>query len=156
LTAICGKQIKIIRSDTHNDNVKFNEWVKDIIDELGLLLTMAGLRMKTRCATLFFTKTLALVKSAYDLRTAMAERDICGGLEIIIVLPDTPFQEKWMMDVHADSTNVDSDQSQVYFVAGTTGIGLQRKVMERVDGQFQSRMEIELKPKVTLIRTLNK
>ena len=130
--------------------------MKDIIDELGLFLTMTGLRIKTRCATLFSTKTLALVKLAYDLRTAMAEKDICGGLEIVIVPPDTPFQEKWMMDAHADSgpTKVDTDQSRVDFVAGTTGIGLQRKVTERVDGQFRSRLEIELKPKVMLARAL--
>jgi hypothetical protein len=152
LPATCGKKIKIIQSSTHNDSVKFNEWVKDIIDELGLLLTMAGLRMKAQCAPLFSMKTLALVKASYDLRTAMAEKDICGGLEIIIVPPDTPFQEKWMMDGHADPGKViDRDQSQVGFVAGTTGIGLQRKVSEKVDGQFQSRMKIlELKPKVTL------
>ena len=109
--------------------------------------------MKTQCATLFFSKTLTLVEVAYDLRTAMAEKDICGGLEIVIIPPDTPFQEKWMMDAHADPRKViDKDQSQVDFVAGTTGIGLQRKVSEIVDGQFQSRMEIELKPKVTLTR----
>jgi hypothetical protein len=156
LTAICGKQIKITQSGAHYDNVKFNEWVKDITNELGLFLTMAGLRVKTQCTTLFFEKTLTLVEAAYDLRTAMAEKDICGGLEIVIVPPDTPFQEKRMIDAHADPRNADSDQSRVDFVAGTTGIGLQRKVMVRVDGQFQSRMEIELKPKVTLIRTLNK
>ena len=156
LTAICGKQIKIIQSSTHNDIVKFNEWVKDIIDELGLFLTMAGLRMKTRSVTLFSTKTLALVEEAYNLRAAMAEKDICGDLEIAIVPPDTLFQEKWMMDAHADPTKVDTtDQPPVDFVAGTTGIGLQRRVSERVNGQFQSRMEIELKPKVTLARDLN-
>jgi hypothetical protein len=155
LVAICGKQTKIVQSSSHNDGVKFNEWVKDIIDELGLFLRMAGLRMETRCATLFSTKTLSLVKAAYYLRTAMAEKDICGGLEIVIVPPDTPFQENWMTDAHP--SKVDTDHSRAYFVAGTTGIGLQRKGMERVDGQFQSslRMEIELKPKVTLARALN-
>ena len=154
LTAICGKQIKIIQSSTHQDGVKFNPWVNDIIKDLGLFLTMAGLRMKTQSATLFSTKTLALVKVAYDLRTAMAEKDICGGLEIVIVPPDTPFQEKWMIDAHADPRKADTDQSRVDYVAGTTGIGLQRKVLETVCGQFQSRMEIELKPKVTLAQAL--
>ena len=109
MTAVCGKQIKIIQSNTHYDSVKFNEWVKDIINELGLFLTMGGLRVKTQRATLFFTKTLALVKLAYDLRTAMAEKDICGGLETVIVPPDTPFQEKWMTDGHADPKKVDMD-----------------------------------------------
>ena len=157
LTAVCGKQIKIIQSGTHYDSVKFNEWVKDIIKELGLFLAMAGLRMKTQCATLFSRKTLALVEVAYGLRTVMAEKDICGGLEIVIVPADTPFQEKWMMDGHADPRRVDTDGSRVDFVAGTTGIGLQRKVSEivPVDRQFQSRMEMELKPKVTLTRALN-
>ena len=155
MTAVCGKQIKIIQSSTPYDNVKFNEWVKDIIKELGLFLALAGLRMKTQSAALFSTKTLALVKVAYDLRTAMAEKDICGGLEVVIIPPDTPFQEKWMMDAHADPRKVDTDQSREDFVAGTSGIGLQRKVTERVGGQFQSKMEIELKPKVILARALN-
>ena len=154
-TAVCGKQIKIIQSSTHYDSVKFNEWVKDIIKELGLILTVAGLRMKTQRATLFATKILALVKVAYDLRTAMAEKDICGGLEIVIVSPDTPFQEKWMIDAHADHRKVDTDQSRGDYVAGTTGMGLQRKVSETVNGQFQFRTETELKPKVTLARALN-
>jgi hypothetical protein len=149
-TAICGKQIKIIQS---YDGVKFNEWAKDIINELGPFLAMAGLRMKTQCATLFLSKTLTLVELAYDLRTAMAEKDICGGLEIVIVPPDTPFQEKWMMDGHADPRKVDADLDD--FVAGTTGIGLQRQVSETVDGEIQTRMEMELKPKVTLTRTLD-
>ena len=115
--------------------------------------------MKPRCATLFSKKMLVLVKLAYDLRTAMAEKDICGGLEIVIIPPDTPFQEKWMTDAqaHADPTKVDMDESQVDFVAGTTGIGLQRNVLESVNGlgQFQSVLVIELKPKVTLARTLD-
>ena len=154
LPAVCGKQIKIIQSSAPLDNVKFNEWVKDIIKELGVFLTLAGLRMKTQSSALFSTKTLALVRVAHDLRTAMAEKDICGGLEIVIVPPDTPFQEKWMMDAHADPRKVDTNHSQVDYVAGTTGIGLQRKVSELVDGQFQSRVEIELKPKVTLAEAL--
>lgn len=118
-------------------------------------MAVAGLRMKAQSSALFSTKTLALVKVAYDLRTAMAEKDICGGLEIVIVPPDTPFQEKTMMDAHATSRKVNTDQSRVDFIAGTSGIGLQRKVSERVLGQFQSRMEIELKPKVILVRALN-
>ena len=129
--------------------------MKDIIKELGLFLSMAGLRVKTQCATLFSTKTLALVKIAYGLRTAMAEKDVCGGLEIVIVPPDTPFQEKWMTDAYADPKKVDMDQSRVDFVAGTIGIGLQRKVSETVDGEIQSRMEVELKPKVVLVQALN-
>ena len=129
--------------------------MKDIIGELELFLTVAGLRMKTQCATLFSTKTLALVKVAYDLRTAMAENDICGGLEIVIVPPDTPFQAKWMLDAHAHLRKVDTDQLRVDYVAGTTGIGLQRsKMLETVDGQFQSRMEIVLKPMVMLAHAL--
>ena len=110
--------------------------------------------MKSQSATLFSTKTLALVKVAYDLRTAMAEKDICGGLEIFIVPPDTAFQEKWMIDAYGDYLKLDTDQSRVDYIAGTIGIGLQRKVSETVDGQFQSRMEIELKPKVTLAHAL--
>ena len=156
-TAICGKQIKIIQSTTNSDtSAKFNKWVKDIIKELGLFLTLAGLRMKTQCATLFFTKTLALVKVAYDLRTAMAEKDICGGLEVVMVSTDTPFQDKWMIDAHTPLRKIghDTDQSRVDYVAGTTGMGLRRRVSEVVGGQLQSKTEMELKPKVTLVQAL--
>ena len=111
--------------------------------------------MKAQCDALFYTKTLTLIEVAYDLRTAMAEKDICGGLEIVIVPPDTPFQEKWMTDGHTDHRKVHTDELSVDFVAGTTGIGLQRRVTERVNGQFESRMEMELRPKVTLVRALD-
>ena len=153
---VCGKQIKIVESSTSlTDNVKFNDWVKDIIKELGLFLTLGGLRMKPQRALLFSTKTLALVKVAYDLRTAMAEKDISGGLEVVVVPPDTPFQEKWMTDAHAHPKRGAADHSHVDFIVGTTGIGLQRKVLDRADGQLQSRMEVELKPKVVLAMALN-
>ena len=128
--------------------------MKDIIDELGRCLTFAGLRVKTQFTSLFSTKTLALVKVAYDLRTAMAEKDICGGLEIVIIPPDTAFQEKWMMDAHADPRKVNADQSQADYVAGTTGMGLKRMMSETVGGQFQYGMETVLKPKVTLVQAL--
>ena len=39
----------------------------------------------------------------------MAEKDICGGLETVIVPPDIPFQEKLMTDGHADPKKVDMD-----------------------------------------------
>jgi len=152
--ALCGKQIKIVESSVI-DNVKFNDWVKDIIKELGLFLTLGGLRMKTQRAVLFSTKTLALVKLAYDLRTAMAEKDISGGLEVVVVPPDTPFQEKSMMDAHAHPRRGATDHSHIDLIAGTSGIGLQRKVLDRVGGQLQSRMEVELKPRVVLVRALN-
>jgi hypothetical protein len=149
--ATCGKRVQIIQSS----GVKLNEWVKHIIKELGDCLMIAGLRTKSQHTSLFFTKTLALVALAYDLRTAMAEKDICGGLEVVIVAPDTPFQEKWMMDGHADVREGDTDQSCVDSVAGTIGLGLQRNVSDNLDGQFQSRMNMELKPKVILARALN-
>jgi hypothetical protein len=152
-SAICGKQIQIIQSSAP-DTIKFNKWVQDIIRELGQFLTIAGLRMKTHRSPLFSTKILALVTIAYDLRTAMAEKDICGGLEVVMVPPDTPFEEKKMIDAHADPRKGNTDQSQVVFIAGTSGMGLQRKVSETVNGKFQSRMEIELKPKVILARAL--
>ena len=149
--ATCGKRIQIIQSN----GVEFNEWVEHIIKELGDCLMIAGLRTKSQDASFFFTKTLALVTIAYGLRTAMAEKDICGGLEVVIIAPDTPFQEKWMMDGHADVREGDTDQSCVDSVAGTIGLGLQRKVSDNVDGQFQYRMNMELKPKVILARALN-
>lgn len=154
-TTICGKQIQIIQS-SKSDTVKFNEWVQDILKDLGNFLMIAGVKIKTQSLPLFSTKILAIVKVAYDLRTAMAEKDICGGLEIVVVQPDTPFQENWMIDAHAHPkhTNTNTDHSHVEFVAGTSGIGLQRKVSETLNGQVQSRTEIVLKPKVILTQAL--
>ena len=150
--AICGKQIRIVQTNT--DKAKFHNWVEDIIEALESFLKLAGMRLKSRHAHLFVITTLALVKEAYNLRTAMAEKDTCGGLEVIIVAPDTPFQEKWMMNAYPRKDDIDQSNC-VDFVAGTIGIGLQRKVLEKVNGQFQSRMKTELKPKVVLERTLN-
>jgi len=97
LTPICGKQVQIVQSSTtYTDNIIFNEWTKDIIKKLERYLMIAGLRIKTECAPVFSTKTLALVKAAYDLRTAMAKKDICGYLETVIVAAYTAFQKEWM------------------------------------------------------------
>lgn len=124
--ATYGKLIPVVQSGApYTDNFKFDEWVKDIIKELEWFLMIAGLRMKTQCAHFVFTKTLALVKVAYGLRTAMAEKDIHGGLEVVVISPDTPFQEKWMMDAHSYSRKGNTDQSHVDFIAGTIGIGSQ-------------------------------
>ena len=111
--------------------------------------------MKGRRASFISKKTLTLVTMAYNLRTALAEKDICGGLEVVIVAPDTPFQEKWMVDGHAD---VREGDAYIDFVAGTIGIGLQRKDRSEyvtVDGVFGPKRNMELKPKVILARALN-
>ena len=158
-TAICGKQVQIVQPSTPTtDTIKFNEWVKDIIKELGLILMVGGIRMKTQRAPRFSMKILALVKLAHDLRSAMAEKDICGGLEVVVVAPDTPFQEKWMMEANANPRKGDAstDHSHVDYVLGTSGLGLQRTVSETVNGQFQSRIETDLKPRVILARDLDK
>jgi len=157
-TAICGKQIQIIQPSTPTtDTIKFNEWVKDIVGELGLILMVGGIRIKTQRAPRFSMKILALVRLAHDLRSAMAEKDICGGLEVVVVAPDTPFQEKWMMDANANPRKGDTstDHSDVDYVLGTSGLGLQRTVSETVNGQFQSRIETDLKPRVILARALD-
>lgn len=121
--------------------------MKDIVKELGFFLGMAGVRMRTERAGVFSTKILALVKRAYNLRTAMAEKDICGGLEVVVVGPDTPFEEKWMTDAHVGYRKYnDTTHSGMDIVVGTSGMGLQRKVLDE--------MKIELKPKVVLDRAL--
>ena len=106
--------------------------------------------MNSHCDSLISKNTLALVIMAYDLRTSLAEKDVCGGLEVVIVAPDTPFQEKWMVDRHADVREGD-----VNFVAGTVGIGLQRVSDYSADGLLQSGMNMELEPEVILARALN-
>ncbi|KAF8163671.1 hypothetical protein B0H34DRAFT_857099 [Crassisporium funariophilum] len=153
----CGRHTQVIQ--THSTpaatNVKFSEWSKDIVKDLSLVLMVGGLRMRPNRADLFNSKILALVKAAYDLRTGMAERDICGGLELCVIAPDTPFSTMRMQDSHADPRKPAATGYQMDCIVGTSALGLHKKVTEKaVDGSFQTKFDVVLKPKVVLARVL--
>lgn len=128
------------------------------MEDLTSILTVGGVRMPLLKTTLLPAKVEPLLKLAYDLRLALAERDICGGLEIAAPSPDAPFHPLFMEDAEecvlqksrkkkVDSPGlswVDGD-----YIAGTSGIGLKRTL----NGQ-PGVYEMVVKPKVSLIRVL--
>ena len=108
--------------------------------------------------TLLPAKVEPLLKLAYNLRLALAERDICGGLEIATPAPDAPFHPQFMEDAE-ESVLQKSRKKKVDnpglswvdgdYIAGTSGIGLKRTL----NGQ-PGVYEMVVKPKVSLIRVL--
>ncbi|KAF9561160.1 hypothetical protein CPC08DRAFT_750105 [Agrocybe pediades] len=112
---------KILQTDVSTD---YAEWASDIIEDLARLLLAGGVRMiDTKPLK---PKFLTLVKLAYEVRTALAEKDLCGGLELLIVGSGMPFQHKWMTEEHPPDSNKSGSSVKMEPVAGTCGIGLQR------------------------------
>ncbi|KAF8958002.1 hypothetical protein BDZ97DRAFT_2078815 [Flammula alnicola] len=153
---MCGRPIQIVQPHSSTSMAaKFPDWVSDIIKDLGQLLRLGGLKVRNQRASMFSAKILSLVKLAYDLRAALAEKDLCGGLELAVVGPDTPFQAKWMDEAHTTTRTNTAALSQMEHIAGTSGLGLQRTVGEQSrGGSSDSKIDMILKPKVVLIRVL--
>lgn len=152
----CGHPIQILHAtDKSNITTKFGEWVDDIIDDLAQILLVGGLKMRQQRSHMFAEKLLGLVKMAYDIRAALTERDICGGLELCTVAPDTPFQPKWMDEAHEGDVPLSELQPEP--IAGTCGIGLQRNslaVQYSIQNEY-SGVNIVLKPKVARLSILD-
>jgi hypothetical protein len=153
---ICGKQIKIIPTDSAAPD--FNSWVKDVVQDLTTILAVGSARMPVLETTLLPGKIEPLLKLAHNLRLALAERDICGGLEISAPSPDVPFHPQFMEDSEEFALQK-SRKKKVEnpglswldgeYIAGTNGIGLKRTL----NGQ-PGVYEMVVKPKVSLIRIL--
>jgi hypothetical protein len=153
---ICGKQIKIIPTESAAPD--FNSWVKDVVQDLTSILAVGGVKMPVLKTSLLPAKIEPLLKLAYNLRLALAERDICGGLEIAAPSPDVPFNPKFMEDAEefalqkSRKRKVESPGVSWLdggYIAGTNGIGL-RRTLNGQPGVF----EMVVKPKVSLIRVL--
>jgi len=104
------------------------------------------------------SKLLPLIKIAYDLRLALSEKDICGGLELAAPSPDLPFHPSFMQDAeeHAlqgsrkkSTNNPNPEGFEPEFIAGTSALGLKRTL----NGQ-PGVYEMVVKPRVVLIRVL--
>ena len=101
---------------------------------------------------MFKNKIQSIIAVAYDLRAALAEKDICGGLELVVVSPDSPFQPKWMQEGHTtERTGTATMLTKMEAIAGTTGIGLKRP---NFGGTKSEAYTYPLKPKVVLARVL--
>ena len=133
--------------------VKYGEWAADVLRDLSQVLSVAGLRMRLNRTSMFTSKLLSLVKMAYDVRTALAEKDICGNLELSVVGPDLPFQPRWMEEAHAMSRQQHGATLQTEPIVGTCGMGLKRAEVKKKGNDAQD-YSVVLKPKVVLARVL--
>ncbi|KIM48586.1 hypothetical protein M413DRAFT_437794 [Hebeloma cylindrosporum] len=91
-----------------------------------------------------------LFELAYDIRAALAEKDICS-VELVVVGPGTPFHPKWMDKSH---TSIRKDTVEMLPrmepIVGTTGVGL-KHITKAAKNDEQSYL---LKPKVAVARVL--
>ncbi|KAF5315699.1 hypothetical protein D9611_005008 [Ephemerocybe angulata] len=170
---ICGKKTVITQKHTRESNHLFGEWVDDMLDDLTGVLSLFGwsveLPSSTSHSTFFSPPSvhepfLALVKDAYDIRTAMAEISTSGDVDLVIVSCDTPFNELWMQDAYGDARTramkgIDRNpygKTTIECVVATTGIGLQREVLKAhtPSGVVSREIEMVLKPRVVLEYTM--
>lgn len=154
----CGKYLTVVQ--THRSDaspVNFPDWVKDIISDLTLVLSVGGQRVKSSYQATLTARLTALVKSAYEIRTALAEHDICGYLETVVVTPSMPFQHKWMIEAHSDTRSGSSPPSAAHadIVLGTCGIGLQQSLPPAATSTSTEPTIVSvLKPQVVLSRVI--
>ncbi|KAF9532778.1 hypothetical protein CPB83DRAFT_890458 [Crepidotus variabilis] len=153
---ICGKQAQVIR--TGSGDPDYDNWIKEITDDLLPLLRLSGVRIPSSESDLLSTKLLPILKLAYNLRLALAERDICGGLELAVPLPDTPFHPTFMDSGDAgkksrklakEASSQATDWTVEESIAGTKAIGLKRTLDGKL-GQY----EMVVLPQVMFVREL--
>ncbi len=153
---ICGKQVKII--STESATPEFDAWVNEITSDLSRILLVGGVKMRSGTSDILPSKLLPLIKIAYDLRLALAEKDLCGGLELAAPSPDLPFHPNFMQDAEEyalqgsrkkNTNNLSTDGFEPQFIAGTSALGLKRTL----NGQ-PGVYEMVVKPRVVLIRVL--
>jgi hypothetical protein len=94
----------------------------------------------------------SIIALAYDLRAGLAEKDICGGIDLVVESPDSPFQPKWMQEAYStERRGTTTMLTQMEPIAGTTSIGLKRISVGGTQNDAQNYL---LKPKVVLARVL--
>ena len=153
---ICGRQSSII-TPSHSQP-PFKDWSYEILNNLSMTLCTGNYvlsRLKSHPATL--VKLEKLLKVVYDLRLALAEKDRTGGLEILVVQPDTEYIPRMMEDAHLlelGATTKRKNGPDGLVSIGTSAIGLQREEIDPRDGGSLG-IEIVLRPKVVLSSTPN-
>jgi len=154
LTVGCGKQLKVVENQSSATiAVQFPTWASEIVRDLADILLVGGLKMRPKRQEVFKNKIQSIIALAYDLRAALAEKDICGGVELVVVSPDSPFQPKWMQEGHTTERRGTAMMlTQMEAIAGTTGMGLKRP---NVGGTESEAYTYPLKPKVVLARVLS-
>lgn len=99
---------------------------------------------------------VTLLEKAWDVRQSLAERDLCRGMELAVVVPETLFQAKWMEDLYAAPGSGGQTTAPALInaerVAGTCRLGLQISATTK-QGATTPISSI-LKPKVVLLSTV--
>jgi len=91
-----------------------------------------------------------LFELAYDIRVALAEKDICR-LELVVVGPGTPFHPKWMDESHTLMGKGTMEMlSKMEPTIGTTSMGLKRMAKATKNDE----QPYLVKPKVVTARVL--
>lgn len=173
---VCGRKTIITQKHTRDSSNLFDEWAKDILEDLEIILSIFGWRgpkNKSLPSAIMAADTssvsaviLGVVKEAYDIRTAMAEISTSGDVDLVIVSCDTPFNDIWMDDAYGDyrkratltTGNVMDPHGKTVIesVVATTGIGLQRETWktDALSGVMSREVDMVLKPRVVLEYTL--
>ncbi|KAJ3515506.1 hypothetical protein NLJ89_g1714 [Agrocybe chaxingu] len=124
---ICGRRVQILQPEVKTPS--FENWATDVIRDLIPVLQTGGVQMSSPSVSLFTSKVKTLIQLAYELRLAMAEKDICG-VEIMSFSPETVFLSKYMDNAHEivgrKKAPVKRTSTEAEYIAGTSGLGLQR------------------------------
>ena len=154
---ICGPQSSIVTPSHPESQPPFKEWTYEILASLNVTLNLGGYALTTlKSYANTLLKLEKLVKLAYDTRRTLAERDKTGGLEILVVEPDTEFMPRMMEDAYLlelDKKTTKIRNSDLLSV-GTTAIGLQKEDIDPNDDQSLG-IEVVLRPKVVLYNASN-
>ncbi|CAA7271038.1 unnamed protein product [Cyclocybe aegerita] len=127
---LCGRRVQILQPEVKTPS--FENWAVDVIGDLIPVLQTGGVQMRSPSIGLFTSKIKALIQLAYELRLAMAEKDICG-VEIMSFSPDAVFMSKYMDNAHEivgrkKAPVKRTSMTEAEYIAGTSGLGLQRVV----------------------------
>ena len=123
-------------------------WAADAFDDLSDILMIGGLSVSSQDQILSMIQDL--FKLAYDIRVALAERDICR-VELVVVGPGTPFHPKWMDESHTMMGKGTMEMlSKMEPIIGTTSVGLKRMAKATKDDE----KPYLVKPKVVTARVL--
>lgn len=130
----------------------FQNWALEILKDLDAILLDADVVFPAAARNDVLQNLVTLSEKAYDLRTSLAERDLCGNIQLAHVSPDTLFQAKWMEDGQPSAGANRRGAvalADVERVAGTCRLGLQ--IPGTTPG---AEATLALKPKVALLSKL--
>jgi len=128
---------------------RFSDWEEDIIIDIHDILTLGKLSLAS--LSNLSDRFISTIKAAHNLRTALAERDACGGLELLTA--GTLYQPKTMQVHSGNSIVAFSPDNEPSVVARNVGLGL-HTVQRSSAGNVRAVPGVVLKPEVILKHSL--